>query len=324
MRRRVFIGLLGGAATWPLAARAQPTDQKRRVGVLMHMSENHAEGQARVAAFREGLQELGWIDGRNLRLEVRWGVGDAERIRRFAAELVALRADVIFTSASNTVAALQKATRTVPIVFAAVIDPIGAGFVESMARPGGNSTGFVAFEYAIAAKWLELLKEIAPAVTRAAVLRDPTYAAGIGQFAAIQAVGPIGMELSAIAVHDAGAIEPAVAAFARVAKGGLIVTASPFATNHPDVIPALAARYKLPAVYPFRYYGGLISYGPDNAGQYRPAAGYVDRILKGEKPADLPVQAPTKYDLVINLKIAKALDLDIPPTLLARADEVIE
>jgi ABC-type uncharacterized transport system substrate-binding protein len=325
MKRREFITLLGGAAVgWPLAARAQPTDQKRRVGVLMHMSENHAEGQARLAAFREGLQELGWIDGRNLRLEVRWSVGDVERIRRFAAELVALRADVIFASASNTVAALQKATRTVPIVFAAVIDPIGAGFVESMARPGGNSTGFVAFEYAIAAKWLELLKEIAPAVTRAAVLRDPTYAAGIGQFAAIQAVGPIGMELSAIAVHDAGAIEPAVAAFARVAKGGLIVTASPFATNHPDVIPALAARYKLPAVYPFRYYGGLISYGPDNAGQYRPAAGYVDRILKGEKPADLPVQAPTKYDLVINLKIAKALDLDIPPTLLARADEVIE
>jgi putative ABC transport system substrate-binding protein len=222
------------------------------------------------------------------------------------------------------VAALQKATRTVPIVFAAVIDPIGAGFVESMARPGGNSTGFVAFEYAIAAKWLELLKEIAPAVTRAAVLRDPTYAAGIGQFAAIQAVGPIGVELSAIGVHDAGAIEPAVAAFARGAKGGLIVTASPFATNHPDVIPALAARYKLPAVYPFRYYGGLISYGPDNAGQYRPAAGYVDRILKGEKPADLPVQAPTKYDLVINLKTAKALGLEVPPSLLARADEVIE
>ena len=324
MKRRAFITLLGGAAAWPLAARAQPTDQKRRVGVLMHMSENHAEGQARVAAFREGLQELGWIDGRNLRLEVRWGVGDAERIRRFAAELVALRADVIFASASTTVAALQKATRTVPIVFAAVIDPIGAGFVESMARPGGNSTGFVAFEYAIAAKWLELLKEIAPAVTRAAVLRDPTYAAGIGQFAAIQAVGPIGMELSAIAVHDAGAIEPAVAAFARVAKGGLIVTASPFATNHPDVIPALAARYKLPAVYPFRYYGGLISYGPDNAGQYRPAAGYVDRILRGEKPADLPVQAPTKYELVINLKTAKALGLEVPPTLLARADEVIE
>ena len=325
MKRREFISLLGGAAAaWPLAARAQPTDQKRRVGVLMHMSENHAEGQARVAAFREGLQELGWIDGRNLRLEVRWGVGDAERIRRFAAELVALRADVIFASASNTVAALQKATRTVPIVFAAVIDPIGAGFVESMARPGGNSTGFVAFEYAIAAKWLELLKEIAPAVTRAAVLRDPTYAAGIGQFAAIQAVGPIGMELSAIAVHDAGAIEPAVAAFARVAKGGLIVTASPFSTNHADVIPALAARYKLPAVYPFRYYGGLISYGPDNTGQYRPAAGYVDRILKGEKPADLPVQAPTKYELVINLKTAKALGLDVPDTLLARADEVIE
>jgi putative tryptophan/tyrosine transport system substrate-binding protein len=322
--RREFITLLGGAAAWPLTARAQPTDEKRRVGVLMHMSENQAEGQARVAAFREGLQELGWIDGRNLRLEVRWGVGDAERIGRFAAELVALRADVIFASASTTVAASQKATRTVPMVFASVIDPVGAGFVESMARPGGNSTGFVAFEYAIAAKWLELLKEIAPTVTRAAVLRDPTYAAGIGQFAAIQAVGPIGMELSAIGVHDAGAIEPAVAAFARGSNGGLIVTASPFATNHPDVIPALAARYKLPAVYPFRYYGGLISYGPDNAGQYRPAGGYVDRILRGEKPADLPVQAPTKYELVINLKTARALGLEVPPSLLARADEVIE
>jgi putative tryptophan/tyrosine transport system substrate-binding protein len=327
IRRRRFITLLGGAAAWPLAARAQPTDQKRRVGVLMHMSENHAEGQARVAAFREGLQELGWIDGRNLRLEVRWGAGDGERIRRFAAELVALRADIIFASVSNTVAALQKATRTVPVVFAAVIDPIGAGFVESMARPGGNSTGFVAFEYAIAAKWLELLKEIAPTVTRAAVLRDPTYAAGIGQFAAIQATAPFGIELSAVGLHDAAAIEPAVAAFARDANGGLVMTAGPFGGNHPDVITTLAARYKLPAVYPWRYFinaGGLMSYGSDLASQFRSAAQYVDRILRGEKPADLPVQAPTKYELVINLKTAKALGLDVPPTLLARADEVIE
>jgi putative ABC transport system substrate-binding protein len=325
MRRREFITLLGGAAAaWPLAARAQQAERMRRVGVLMHLGENHAEGQARVAAFQQGLQQLGWIDGRNVRLDVRWGAGDAERYRRFAAELVALRPDVILASASSSVAALQKATRTVPIVFAGVIDPVGAGFVESMARPGGNTTGFVAFEYAIAAKWLELLKEIAPTVTRAAVLRDPTYSAGVGQFAAIQAVGPIGMELSAIGVHDAGAIEPSVAAFARGSKGGLIVTASPFASNHPVVIPALAARYKLPAVYPFRYYDGLISYGPDSARQYRPAAGYVDRILKGEKPAQLPVQAPTKYELVINLKTAKALGLEVPSTLLARADEVIE
>ena len=324
VRRREFISLLGGATTLPLAARAQQPDQMRRVGVFMHMSENDAEGQTRLAAFRQGLQQFGWIDGRNVHLDVRWGAGDAERIRRFSAELVALRPDVIFASASNTVAALQRATRTVPIVFVAVIDPVGAGFVESMARPGGNSTGFVTFEYAIAAKWLELLKEVAPTVTRAAVLRDPTYAAGIGQFAAIQAVGPIGMELSAIGVHDADAIEHAVAAFAHGSKGGLIVTASPFATNHPGVIPALAARYKLPAVYPFRYYGGLISYGPDNARQYHPAAGYVDRILKGEKPADLPVQAPTKYELVINLKAAKALGIEVPPSLLARADEVIE
>jgi putative ABC transport system substrate-binding protein len=239
-------------------------------------------------------------------------------------ELISLRPDVIFASTSRAVAALQKASRTVPIVFAGVIDPVGAGFIESMAQPGGNSTGFVTFEYAIAAKWLELLKEIAPSLTRAAVLRDPTFAGGIGQFAAIQAVAPIGIELSAIGVHDAGTIEPAIAAFASRAKGGLIVTASPFATNYPDVIPALAAKYKLPAVYPFRYYGGLISYGPDSAQQYRPAARYVDRILKGGKPSELPVQAPTKYEMVINLKTAKALGLDVPATLLARADEVIE
>jgi putative tryptophan/tyrosine transport system substrate-binding protein len=321
--RREFIALIGAGAAWPLAAQAQQTDQARRVGVLMHMPE-HAEGTARVLGFRQALERLGWRDGHNLRLEIRWGAGDPERFRRFAAELVALRPDVIFASASQSVAALQRATRTVPIVFAGVIDPVGAGFVESMDRPGGNSTGFVAFEYAIAAKWLELLKEVAPTVKRAAVLRDPSYAAGIGQFAAIQAVGPIGVELSAISTPDTSAIEDAVAAFARRPHGGLIVTATPFATNHPAVIPALALRYKLPTVSAFRYYGGLISYGPDTAKQFDPAAGYVDRLLRGEKPADLPVQAPTKYDLVINLKTAKALGLEIPPTLLARADEVIE
>jgi putative ABC transport system substrate-binding protein len=324
MRRREFITLLGGAAlARPPAARAQQAERVRRVGVLMAVAADDPEGQARQTAFMQGLQEMGWSDGRNIHLDVRWGAADRDRIR-YAAELVALAPDVILAISSPTVAALQQATRKVPIVFAGVIDPVGAGFVESMARPGGNTTGFIAFEYAIAAKWLELLKEIAPSVTRAAVLRDPTFAAGIGQFAAIQAVGRIGIELSVIDVHDVGTIERAIAAFARRSDGGLIVTASPFATNHPDVIPALAARYKLPAVYPFRYYGGLISYGPDTVSQLRPAAGYVDRILKGEKPGDLPVQAPTKYELVINLKTAKALGLEIPPTVLARADDVIE
>ena len=300
--RREFITLLGdAAAAWPVAARAQQGEQMRRIGILVNVSESDREGRARFEAFLQGLQQLGWTDGRNVRLDIRWGAGDLDRIRRYAAELVALAPDVILAITSSTVAALQQATSTVPIVFVGVIDPIGAGFLESMARPGGNATGFTAFEYAIGAKWLELLKEIARSVTRVAVLRDPTFAAGIGQFAAIQAVGLIGMELSVIGVHDASAIEHAVAAFARGSNGGLIVTASPFATNHPDVIPALAARYKLPAVYPFRYYGGLISYGPDTVSQLRPAAGYVDRILKGEKPADLPVQAPTKYELVINL-----------------------
>jgi putative tryptophan/tyrosine transport system substrate-binding protein len=324
MRRREFITLLGVTLAWPLAARAQQAERVRRVGVLMAVAADDPEGQARHTAFIQGLQELGWSDGHNVRLDVRWGAGDRDSIRSYAAELVALAPDVILAISSPTVAASQQATRKVPIVFVGVIDPVGAGFVESMARPGGNTTGFIAFEYAIAAKWLELLKEIAPSVTRAAVLRDPTFAAGIGQFAAIQAVGRIGIELSVIGVHDAGTIERAVAAFARRSDGGLIVTASPFATNHPDVIPALAARYKLPAVYPFRYYGGLISYGPNTVSQLRPAAGYIDRILKGEKPGDLPVQAPTKYELVINLKTAKALGLEIPPTVLARADEVIK
>jgi putative ABC transport system substrate-binding protein len=325
LKRREFISLLGGAAAaWPATARAQQGERMRRIALLMNVGENDPDGQARFAVFLQGLQQLGWIDGRNIRLDVRWGSGGADRIRRYATDLVALGPDVIVANTGLTVGALQQATSTVPIVFASVIDPVGAGFVESMAQPGGNTTGFIAFEYAIAAKWLELLKEAAPNVTRAAVLRDPTIAAGIGQFAAIQAVGPIGIELRAISLRDADAIERGIAAFAPASNGGLIVTASPFGSNHPDVISALAARYKLPAVYPFRYYGGLISYGPDAVSQFRSAAAYVDRILKGEKPANLPVQAPTKYELVINLKAARTLGLDVPPTLLARADEVIE
>jgi len=313
------------AAAWPLAARAQQAiADARRIGVLMNTAADSPNGQARFAAFLQGLQQFGWIPGRNVRLEVRWAAGDADLVRRYAAELVALAPDVILAYTSPIVVALQQATRTVPIVFAGVVDPVGAGFVDSMARPGGNTTGFISFEYAIGAKWLELLKEIAPNVTRAAVLRDSTLASGIGQFAAIQAVGPVGIELSVIGLHDASAIEHAVAAFAHGTNGGLVVTAAPFPTNHPDVIPALAARHKLPAVYPFRYYGGLISYGPDTVSQFGPAASYVDRILKGEKPGDLPVQAPIKYELVINLKSAKALGLTVPDSLLARADELIE
>jgi putative tryptophan/tyrosine transport system substrate-binding protein len=327
MKRRNFIALLGGAAAWPVAARAQQPDRMRRVGVLMSVAESDPEGQAGLIAFMQGLKELGWTDDRNVRLDIRWGAGDRERYRRYARELVALSPDAILARTSTVVAALQEATHTVPIVFVGVIDPVGAGLVDSLALPGGNTTGFTDFEYAIAPKWLELLKEIAPSVTRAAVLRDPTIASGIGQFAAIQAMGPTGIELSVIGLHDADAIERAVAEFARRLNRGLVVTASPFGSNHPGVIAALAAKYKLPAVYPFRYYvsaGGLISYGPDETSLFRPAAGYVDRILKGEKPSDLAVQAPTKYELVINLKTAKALGLNVPPTLLARADEVIE
>jgi putative ABC transport system substrate-binding protein len=272
------------------------------------------------------LTELGWVEGRNARLEIRWGAGDAERYSRYASELVALSPEVILTDASPSVAALRQATRTVPIVFVGVIDPVGAGLIKSLARPGGNITGFSAFEYAIAAKWLELLKEIAPNVTRVAVLRDSAIASGIGQFAAIQAVGPIGMELSVIDLHDADAVDASVAEFADP-SGGIVVTGSPFGATHPDVIVGLAARYKLPAVYPFSRYvrvGGLISYGPDLESQFRPAADYIDRILKGEKPADLPVQTPTKYRIAINLKTAKALGLTLPETLLARAEEVID
>jgi putative tryptophan/tyrosine transport system substrate-binding protein len=325
--RRQFISALGSSVAWPLAARAQQSERMRRVGVLCNLGENDPRMQAELSAFSRALQQLGWIDGRNVRLDIRWAAGDADLIRRYATELLALSPDVILASTSSIVAALQQANSAVPIVFVGVIDPVGAGFVDSLARPDGNITGFLAFEYAIGAKWLELLKEIAPQVTRAAVLRDPTLAAGIGQFAAIQAAGPSGIELSAIGMRDAGAIERDIAAFAHGSNGGLVVTAGPFGTNHPDLIAALAARYKLPTVYPLSYYvkaGGLISYGPDTAIQFRPAAGYVDRILKGAKPADLPVQAPTKYELVINLKVAKAIGLTVPQSILARADEVIE
>ena len=330
MRRREFIILLGGAAVaWPLAARAQQADRMRRVGVLVSRIADDPEEQARLAAFVQGLQELGWTEGRNVRIDYRWAAGDADRSRTYAAELVALAPDVIVAAGSQSVAALEQTTRTVPIVFASVVDPVGAGYVTRLARPGGNATGFTAFEYSLSGKWLELLKEIAPNLTRIAILRDPALAAGIGQFAVIQAMAPpsFGVELSPIDVRDAGEIERDVAAFARGSNGGLIVTASSAASIHRELIIMLAARHRLPAVYPFRNYvtsGGLISYGPDPTDQFRRAAGYVDRILKGEKAADLPVQAPTKYELVINLKTAQALGLTVPPLLLARADAVIE
>ena len=331
MKRREFITLLGGAAAvaWPLAARAQQPDRVRRIGVLMASAADDSESQARIAAFLQGLQQLGWADGRNMRIDTRWATTDADDIRRHAAELAALAPDVLVAATGTVTAApLLQATRTVPIVFVQVIDPVGAGFVVSLARPGGNATGFTIYEYGMSGKWLELLKEIAPRMARAAVLRDPAIASGIGQFAAAQAVAPsLGVELSPVDVRDAGEIDRAVTAFARSPNGGLIVTASALATRHRDLIIALAARHRLPAVYSYRYMvaaGGLVSYGPDSIDQYRRAAGYVDRILKGEKPADLPVQAPTKYELVINLKTAKALGLDIPTTVLSRADEVIE
>jgi putative tryptophan/tyrosine transport system substrate-binding protein len=330
MQRRDFIRLLSGAtAAWPLVARAQQSDRVQRIGVLMAATADDPDYQARIAAFQQGLQQLGWSDGRNVHIDTRWATTKPDDIRRHAAELAALAPDVILAGTGTaTVAPLLQATRTVPIVFAVVIDPVGAGFVDSLARPGGNATGFTVFEYGMSGKWLELLKQIAPAVTRAAVLRDPTIASGIGQFAAVQAVAPsLGVDLSAVDVRDAGEIERAVTAFARSSIGGLIVTASALATRHRDLIIALAARLRLPAVYPYRYFvtvGGLISYGPDFVDQYWQAAGYVDRILKGEKPAELPVQAATKYELAINLKTAKALGLTVPPAVLARAGEVIE
>jgi ABC-type uncharacterized transport system substrate-binding protein len=326
--RRQFTTLLGGAAAaWPLAARAQG-ERVRRIGVLMSVAADGPEGQARLAAFTNRLQQLGWIDGRNVRVDQRWGAGDAERTRQYGAELVALGPDVILASGDHSVVALQRATGTVPIVFALVSDPVGTGYVESLARPGGNTTGFTLFEYSTSGKYLELLKEVAPGVKRAAVIREPGTATGTGQFAAIQAVAlALGVELSPIGVSDAGEIERALAAFARAPNGGLVVTGSAPAAVHSNLIVTLAARHKLPAVYFGRFVvtaGGLISYGPDFIDEHRRAANYVDRILKGEKPADLPVQQPTKYELVINLKTAKALGLEMPPTLLARADEVIE
>jgi putative tryptophan/tyrosine transport system substrate-binding protein len=328
MQRREFITLLGGAvAAWPLIARAQQAEQMRRISVFTGGTEN-PEFQARLAAFVQGLQQLGWIDGRNVRVDYRWGAGNADNIRKHAAELAALAPDVILASGTVTMGPLLQATRTVPIVFVNVADPVGAGFVDSLSRPGGNATGFMQFEYNLSGKWVELLKQIAPGVTRAAVLRDPAITAGIGQFAIIQSVAPsLGVEVSPVNVREAGEMERAVTAFARAPNSGLIVTASALANVHRDLIVTLATRHKLPAVYYDRYFvtgGGLISYGPDILDQHRRAAAYVDRILKGEKPTDLPVQAPTKYELVINLKTAKALSLTVPPSLLARADEVIE
>jgi putative ABC transport system substrate-binding protein len=326
--RREFITALGGAApAWPMAARAQHGERLRRIGMLMYLAADDAEGQARLAALAQALNQLGWSDGRNLRIDTRWATADD--IRTHAAELVALAPDVLVAAnGTPTVAPLLQATRTVPIVFVTVIDPVGAGFVASLAQPGGNATGFMDHEYSMGGKWLELLKEIAPRVTRAAVLRDPAVASGTGQFGAVQAVAPaLGVELSPVDVRDAGEIERAVTAFARRSNGGLIVTGSALAIAHRELITRLAARHKLPAVYARRQFvaaGGLVSYGSDSIDQFRRAAGYVDRILKGEKAADLPVQAPTKYELVVNLKVAKVLGHDIPTTVLARADEVIE
>jgi putative ABC transport system substrate-binding protein len=328
IRRREFVTLLGGAVVaWPLTARAQQPEAMRRIGVLMNATAN-AEQQANLAAFLEVLQQLGWTDGRNVRIDTRWAGGDAREIRRYAGELVARAPDVILATGTVAMGPLLQATHTIPIVFNNVADPVGAGFIKRMARPGGNTTGFIQFEYTLSGKWLELLKQIAPSVTRVAVLRDAAITSGIGQFAVIQSVAPsVGVEVSVINVRDAGEIEADIADFARTSNGGLILTASALAVVHGELIIALSARHKLPAVYYRRAFvtgGGLISYGYDVVDQYRRAAGYVDRILRGEKPADLPVQAPTKYELVINLKTAKALGLDVPPMLLARADEVIE
>jgi putative tryptophan/tyrosine transport system substrate-binding protein len=328
MNRRAFIAALGGAAAWPLVARGQQPERIRRIGVLMGLAADDAEGQRRIAAFQQGLQEMGWIEGRNVRIDARWGARNNNDARQYAAELITLAPEVILATGGGMTASLLQATSTVPIVFVHVPDPVGAGYVDSLSRPGGNATGFALSEYAMSAKWLELLKEVAPRLTRAAVLRDPTIAAGSGQLGAMQSVAPsLGMELIPLGVRDAGEIERAIAAFARSPNGGLIVTGTVLAGTQRDLIVGLAARHKLPAVYFQRFFvadGGLISYGPDFVDQYRRAAGYVDRILKGEKPADLPVQAPTKYELVINLKTAKTLGLEVPPSLLARADEVIE
>jgi putative tryptophan/tyrosine transport system substrate-binding protein len=327
--RREFMTLLGGAAAaaWPLTARAQQGERVRRIGVLMHATSDEPESQARIAAFAQGLQEAGWSVGRNVRIETRWSTGDTARLRRDATELVALAPDVVLAGVGATIPALLEASPTVPVVFAQGLDPVGAGFVESLARPGGNATGFTQFEYSLSGKWLEMLKEVAPGVTRVGVLRE-AGPAGIGQWAIIQAVAQAsGVELSPINLRDSGEIERAVTAFARTPSGGLIAVVSASSQFHRELIVSLAARHRLPVVYPYRFFvtgGGLVSYGPDLINQYRRAASYVDRILRGERAGDLPVQAATKFELVINLKTAKALGIDVPPTLLARADEVIE
>jgi putative tryptophan/tyrosine transport system substrate-binding protein len=329
MRRREFMSLLGGAAAaWPLATRAQQPNRGRRVGVLMALPPNDSEGQERVAAFVQGLQQLGWTIGQNIRISYRWAGGDSHDMPRYAEELVASNPDVILAHSSAAVAPLMQLTRTIPIVFTLVADPVDAGYVNSLAHPGGNATGFTNFEYAMAGKWLELLKEVAPGVVRILVLRDPAIVAGPAQFNAIQSVAPpLGVELHPADVREADEIERAITAFARSPNGGLIVTGSAAALVHRDLIVALAARCRLPAVFngrPFVIVGGLLCYGPDYVNEFRRAAGYVDRIFKGEKPGDLPVQSPTKYELVINSKTANALGLTIPSSLLAIADEVIE
>jgi len=326
MRRREFILLFGGAAAWPLAVRAQQPERMRRIGVLLPSAADDPEYQARMKAFSERLAQLGWVEGRNIQIEKRWGAGDPERTRKFAAELVALAPDVILAPGSSSTGPLLQATSTIPIVFATIPDPVAAGYVESLSRPGGNATGFASFEYSIGGKWLELLKEIAPGVTRVAVIRDNTTPAGVGQVSAVQtAAASLHVELTVINFRTPGELEKAVAAFARPASGLIIAQGAPVV--HRKLIIALAEKHRLPTLYPARLFvtsGGLISYGPHRVEQYRSAAGYVDRILKGEKPADLPVQAPTKYELTINLKTAKALGLGVAPALLARADEVIE
>ncbi|MFZ0116135.1 MAG: ABC transporter substrate-binding protein [Xanthobacteraceae bacterium] len=328
MRRREFIAGLGGAAVWRVAARAQQQERVRRIGVLLGLAANDPEGKARIGAFLQAMQQLGWTEGRNIQIIRRFTDGDPDRARTYAAELVALGPDLVLTSGASTAGTMLQATRSVPVVFVGAADPVGADFVDSLSRPGGNATGFSSYEYSMSGKWLELLMEIAPGVKRVAVLRDPAISAGTGQFGSIQTAAPsFGVELTPINVRDGGAIERSVTAFAPVGNGGLIVTTSASVLAHRDLIIKLAALHKLPAIYYARFYvtsGGLASYGPDYIDPYRRAAGYVDRILKGEKPADLPVQAPTKYELAINVKTAKALGLTVPASLLARADEVIE
>ena len=327
MRRRGFILLIGSAVAWPFVARAE-NDKLRRVGVLMNLSTDDAEAPTRIAAFVQELQRLGWTVGRNLQIDYRWGAGDADKYRKYAAELANLSPDVLVASNTTSTRALQRAARTVPIVFASAVDPVGSGLVESLARPSGNVTGFAAFEFGLSGKWLELLKEIAPGVIRVAVLRDPTTTGGTGQFGALRTAAPTsGMEVVPVDIHDPTEIERALTAFARKPNGGMVVVSGALAGVHRDVIIKLAAANRLPAVYPFSFFvtaGGLMSYGPDRMEPWRGAAGYVDRILKGEKPADLPVQEPTKFELVINLKAARALGLTVPPQLLSRADTVIE